>query len=53
MRIVHVAGFSDEEREHFKELIHENIVYAARGLMEAASHLNLSFKKDTQVTTFT
>lgn len=50
MRILHVAGFSDEEQEQFKELIHENIIYSARGLIDAASRLNVSFNKRTEVT---
>eukprot|EP01128_Nolandella_sp_AFSM9_P004500 TRINITY_DN2027_c0_g2_i1.p1 TRINITY_DN2027_c0_g2~~TRINITY_DN2027_c0_g2_i1.p1 ORF type:complete len:345 (-),score=72.13 TRINITY_DN2027_c0_g2_i1:150-1184(-) len=44
MRIVHLAGFTEEEREHFKEIIYENVIYTAKGLVEAVDGMGMSLE---------
>jgi len=42
MKIIHLNGFTDEERKDFKSIIWSNVVGSIRVLVEAAQNLNLS-----------
>jgi len=42
MKIIHLNGFTDEERKDFKSIIWNNVVGSIRVLVEAAQTLNIS-----------
>lgn len=44
MRIIHGAGYNDEEKKQFSKLIISNIYIAINTLINAMDSLNLSFK---------
>jgi len=42
IKIIHLGGFTDDERMHFKEVIFENVMYSVRTLITAAEKNNLN-----------
>jgi len=40
MKILHTEGFSDEERNHFRDLIHENVLQSIQTVCQAMIDLN-------------
>jgi len=40
-----MGGFGVEERMHFKEVIHENVMYSIRSLITAAAKMNIELSK--------
>jgi len=50
IKIIHLGGFSVDERMHFKEVIFENVMYSVRSLILAAEKNNIALdpsNKDT------
>src|ERR1043165_5972019 len=56
MKLIHEGGYSQEERESFKEIIFSNTVQSMRVILEAMENMGLSLKNDgnqKHVTTIT
>ena len=51
IRIIHLGGFSDEERIHFKEVIYENVMYSLKNLVQAceANDIKLNFENKVRI----
>jgi len=52
IKVIHLGGFSEEERMHFKEVIFENVMYSIRGLISAAEKHNLELLEKNKATSF-
>lgn len=48
MKLLHLAGYNEEERRHFVPIIIENIVSAIDCILKAAQQLELSFQPENQ-----
>eukprot|EP01121_Diplochlamys_sp_Union-15-3_P001966 TRINITY_DN1168_c0_g2_i1.p1 TRINITY_DN1168_c0_g2~~TRINITY_DN1168_c0_g2_i1.p1 ORF type:complete len:351 (+),score=57.19 TRINITY_DN1168_c0_g2_i1:89-1141(+) len=48
MKIIHLSGFSEDERLYFKDVIHSNILGSAKALVQAAENFGYSFSKKMQ-----
>eukprot|EP01125_Pyxidicula_operculata_P013904 TRINITY_DN4615_c0_g1_i3.p1 TRINITY_DN4615_c0_g1~~TRINITY_DN4615_c0_g1_i3.p1 ORF type:complete len:286 (-),score=48.91 TRINITY_DN4615_c0_g1_i3:100-957(-) len=45
IKIIHLGGYNEEERMHFKEVIFENVMYAVRSLIQAAEKNRIELSK--------
>ncbi|XP_053321403.1 guanine nucleotide-binding protein subunit alpha-15-like isoform X2 [Spea bombifrons] len=45
MRIIHGAGFSEEDRKMYARLVHQNIVTCAQSLVGAMEHLQIPYTR--------
>jgi len=43
MKIIHLKGFTDQEKESYKEIVYSNIVSSVKVLSEAARRFGCSF----------
>jgi GTPase SAR1 family protein len=48
IRLIHLGGFTDEERAHFREVIYENVLYSAKNLIEACQNQKIELQKENQ-----
>eukprot|EP01121_Diplochlamys_sp_Union-15-3_P001965 TRINITY_DN1168_c0_g1_i3.p1 TRINITY_DN1168_c0_g1~~TRINITY_DN1168_c0_g1_i3.p1 ORF type:complete len:351 (+),score=59.05 TRINITY_DN1168_c0_g1_i3:75-1127(+) len=48
MKIIHLSGFTEDERLYFKDVIHSNILGSAKALIQAAENFSYSLSKKTQ-----
>jgi len=48
IRIIHLGGFSDEERVHFKEVIYENVIYSVKNLVQACEANQIDLKSENK-----
>jgi len=49
IKIIHLGGFPEDERLHFKEVIFDNVMYAIKGLITAAEKHNLELQPTNKV----
>lgn len=49
MRIIHGAGYSDEDKRTFIQLIYENIFIAMQSMIEAMEFLQIEYENDENV----
>ncbi|KAJ3317716.1 guanine nucleotide-binding protein subunit alpha [Gonapodya sp. JEL0774] len=47
MKLIHDNGYSNDEREAFKEIIFSNTIQSMRVILEAMDHLGIALEKDT------
>lgn len=52
MKIIHLKGFTDEERVSFKDIVHSNIIMAMRAIITAAEKLKVQVPSNLQVSAF-
>lgn len=45
MKIIHLNGFTDEERKEFRQIIFSNVMGSIRVLIEAAQNLGIEIKE--------
>lgn len=45
---MHLGGFTDEEKSHFREVIFENVNYSLRSLLEAAQSKDIKLASENQ-----
>jgi len=48
IRLIHLGGFTDEERAHFREVIYENVLYSAKNLIEACQTQKIDLLLENQ-----
>lgn len=48
LKILHLGGFTDEEKSHFREVIFENVNYSLRSLLEAAQSKDIKLAGENQ-----
>jgi hypothetical protein len=48
LKILHLGGFTDEEKSHFREVIFENVNYSLRSLLEAAQTKDITLDSENQ-----
>jgi len=48
MKIIHLAGFSEQERNTYKSIIYNNVILGMRNLIIAAADLNISLQSANQ-----
>lgn len=48
LKILHLGGFTDEEKSHFREVIFENVNYSLRSLLEAAQSKDIKLAEENQ-----
>jgi GTPase SAR1 family protein len=48
IRIIHLGGFSDEERVHFKEVIYENVLYSVKNLVQACDNHQINLQPENK-----
>ena len=46
MKIIHMKGFTDEERNSYVDIIHSNVIMAMRAIITAQDKLNIHKIKD-------
>ncbi|KAF0411913.1 G protein alpha subunit [Gigaspora margarita] len=46
MKLIHEGGYSDEERDSFKEIIFSNTVQSMRVILDAMDMMNIPFRND-------
>jgi hypothetical protein len=49
MKIIHLNGFSEEEKKGFKEIIHSNVITSMKALLEAAQHFKYEIADTNKV----
>jgi GTPase SAR1 family protein len=49
IKIIHLGGFPEDERMHFKEVIFENVIYSIKGLVAAAEKNKLELTSSNKV----
>ena len=45
MRIIHGAGYSEEDRKGFRRLVYQNIFVSMRAMIEAMDQLQIPFSR--------
>jgi len=48
MKIIHLNGFSEEERKTYKDIIHSNVIMSMRSLVLAAERFGLELKPENK-----
>jgi len=48
LKILHLGGFTDAEKTHFKEVIYENVNYSLKSLLEAAQSKGIVLTAENQ-----
>jgi hypothetical protein len=51
MKIIHLNGFTDDEKKGFKEIIHSNVITSMKALLEAAQHFKYEISEKNKVFT--
>jgi hypothetical protein len=49
MRILYQKGFPDEDKQHFKCVIHSNVMVAVAAIAQGAQKLNISLSEESLV----
>jgi hypothetical protein len=49
MKIIHLNGFSEEEKKSFKEIIHSNVISSMKALLEAAQRFKYEVADSNKV----
>ena len=53
MRIIHGAGYSDEDKRGFIKLVYQNIFMAMQSMIRAMDMLNISYGDSANIVSFT
>ena len=49
MKIIHLKGFTDEERASYKDIIHSNVIMAMRSIINASENLGIAIEDGNKV----
>lgn len=52
MKIIHLKGFTDEERLSYRDIIHSNVIMAMRSIINASEKLEVAIKDENKVKDF-